>query len=78
MRSDVIRSHRCPIRRRCNFSNSKLNGSYFIKAVTYQANFTGADVSDVLWDRAVIGEAKLRNAQLQVCRHSGSAVLQNF
>jgi uncharacterized protein YjbI with pentapeptide repeats len=33
--------------------------------VTYQANFTGADVSDVLWDRAVLNEAILRNAILQ-------------
>lgn len=30
-----------------------------------QADFTDADVSDVLWDRAVINEAILRNAILQ-------------
>ena len=51
--------------RRSNFSGSKLNGSYFIKAVTYKADFTGADASDVLWDRAVLNEAILRNAILQ-------------
>lgn len=55
-------------RRRTDFHGSKLNGAYFIKAITYQANFEGADASDVLWDRSVIVEAKLRNAQLQV-RH---------
>jgi hypothetical protein len=42
-----------------------LNGSYFIKAVTYKANFTNADASDVLFDRAVLNEAILRNAILQ-------------
>ena len=51
--------------RRCNFRNSKLNGAYFIKAVTFQADFTNADASDVLWDRAVLNEAILRNAILQ-------------
>jgi uncharacterized protein YjbI with pentapeptide repeats len=51
--------------RRCNFSNSKLNGSYFIKTVAYKANFTNTDVSDVLFDRAVLNEAILRNAILQ-------------
>eukprot|EP00892_Ulva_mutabilis_P011804 jgi/Ulvmu1/8997/UM005_0088.1 len=51
--------------RRCKFVGSKLNGAYLIKTVTYQADFTDADVSDVLWDRAVINEAILRNAILQ-------------
>lgn len=51
--------------RKCKFVNSKLNGTYFIKAVTYQADFTNADVSDALWDRAVLNEAILRNAILQ-------------
>lgn len=51
--------------RRANFKGAKLNGAYFIKAVTADADFTDADVSDVLWDRSVIVEAKLRNAVLQ-------------
>ena len=36
-----------------------------MKSVAYQADFTGADVSDALWDRSVINEAILRNAILQ-------------
>lgn len=51
--------------RRANFKGAKLNGAYFIKTVTAYADFTDADVSDVLWDRSVIVEAKLRNAILQ-------------
>ena len=34
------------------------------KAVTYKANFEGANLSDVLFDRAVINEANLKNAVL--------------
>jgi uncharacterized protein YjbI with pentapeptide repeats len=51
--------------RRASFKGAKLNGSYFIKAVTAFADFEDADVSDVLWDRSVIVDAKLRNAVLQ-------------
>lgn len=51
--------------RRANFKGSKLNGAYLIKAVTAYADFTDADVSDVLWDRSVIVDAVLRNAVLQ-------------
>lgn len=51
--------------RRANFKGAKLNGAYLIKAVTAFADFTDADVSDVLWDRSVIVDAKLRNAVLQ-------------
>jgi len=50
--------------RRCNFQKSKLNGAYFIKAVAFQTNFEGADLSDTLMDRAVLNEANLRNAIL--------------
>jgi Pentapeptide repeats (8 copies) len=52
-------------RRRSNFSNSKLNGAYFIKAVAFQTNFENADISDVLFDRAVLNEANLTNTILQ-------------
>ena len=33
--------------------------------MTFRCNFENADASDVLWDRAVLNEANLRNAVLQ-------------
>lgn len=40
--------------------NAKLNGAYLIKSVAYRANFESADVSDALFDRAVLVEANSR------------------
>ena len=34
--------------RRADFSNAKLQGAYFMKAVAFQTNFEGANLSDVL------------------------------
>ncbi|KAF8065811.1 TL20.3 [Scenedesmus sp. PABB004] len=51
--------------RRANFKGSNLQGAYFMKAVAFQTNFEGANLSDVLMDRAVMNEAVLRNAILE-------------
>jgi len=51
--------------RRANFQNAKLNGCFFMKAVAFQTDFTGADLSDTLMDRAVLNEANLTNTILQ-------------
>lgn len=48
-----------------NNSDSKLTATYFIKSVLYKANFTGANLSDALMDRAVLNEANLTNAVLE-------------
>jgi len=50
--------------RRSNFAGAKLNGAYFIKAVAFETNFEGADMSDVLMDRAVLVGANLKDAVL--------------
>ena len=53
--------------RDCNFAHSKLQGAYFIKAVVPRANFEGADLSDVLMDRAVmveVGDMRARSSWL--------------
>ena len=36
-----------------------------MKAVAFKASFEGADLSDVLMDRAVLNEANMRGAVLQ-------------
>ncbi|PNH11580.1 Serine/threonine-protein phosphatase 2A regulatory subunit B'' subunit gamma [Tetrabaena socialis] len=51
--------------RNANFKGANLQGAYFIKAVTFRANFEEANLSDVLMDRATMVEANLRNAVLQ-------------
>uniref|UniRef100_A0A061QZ76 Thylakoid lumenal protein n=1 Tax=Tetraselmis sp. GSL018 TaxID=582737 RepID=A0A061QZ76_9CHLO len=51
--------------RRADFSHAKLNATYFMKAVAYQSNFSGADLSDALMDRAVLNEADFTDAILQ-------------
>lgn len=51
--------------RNCNFKDTKLQGTYFIKAVVAKANFENADLSDALMDRAVINQANLKNAILE-------------
>lgn len=51
--------------RKANFRGAKLNGAYMIKTVASKADFTGADVSDALWDRSVLVDAILRNAILE-------------
>eukprot|EP00882_Tetradesmus_deserticola_P013104 GHRQ01013897.1.p1 GENE.GHRQ01013897.1~~GHRQ01013897.1.p1 ORF type:complete len:261 (+),score=92.30 GHRQ01013897.1:47-784(+) len=51
--------------RRANFKNSNLQGAYFMKAVAFQTNFEGANLSDVLMDRSVMNEANLKDAILE-------------
>lgn len=51
--------------KKASFKNSKCQGAYFIKAVAYKTDFTGADLSDVLMDRAVLNEANLTDAILE-------------
>lgn len=43
-----------------------LQAAYFMKAVLARTNFENADLSDALMDRAVIVEANLKGAILQV------------
>jgi hypothetical protein len=50
--------------RDCSFKNSKLVGAYFIKTVLARADMQGADLSDVLMDRAVLVDANLKNTIL--------------
>ncbi|GBG61201.1 hypothetical protein CBR_g19734 [Chara braunii] len=50
--------------RGADFSGSFFNGAYMEKAVAYQTNFDGADLSDTLMDRMVLNEANLKNALL--------------
>lgn len=51
--------------RKANFKNAQLQGAYFMKAVAFRTNFEGANLSDVLMDRAVLNEANLKDAVLQ-------------
>lgn len=51
--------------KRAHFNNANLQGAFFMKAVVFQADFTGANLSDTLMDRAVMNEAILRQANLQ-------------
>jgi uncharacterized protein YjbI with pentapeptide repeats len=48
-----------------SFRGAKLNGAYFIKSVVPFVDFTAADISDCLFDRAVAVNANFTNAILQ-------------
>lgn len=54
--------------------NSKLQAAYFMKSVLARANLENADLSDALMDRAVIVQANLKGAVLQV----GAALAQHL
>lgn len=58
----------------CRPVESDPQAAYFMKAVLARTNFENADLSDALMDRAVIVEANLKNAILQV----GTPPLQPF
>eukprot|EP00240_Pyramimonas_obovata_P006467 CAMPEP_0118958742 /NCGR_PEP_ID=MMETSP1169-20130426/62779_1 /TAXON_ID=36882 /ORGANISM="Pyramimonas obovata, Strain CCMP722" /LENGTH=308 /DNA_ID=CAMNT_0006906867 /DNA_START=59 /DNA_END=986 /DNA_ORIENTATION=+ len=47
-----------------DFTGSNCRGAYFIKAVAAGTKFVGTDLSDVLFDRAVLVEADLSDAIL--------------
>lgn len=48
--------------KKANFTNAKLQGAYFIKVTAAGTNFTGANLSDVLFDRSVVVEADFTDA----------------
>lgn len=50
--------------RRANLSGANLKGAYLMKAVAFETNFEGADLSDALMDRAVLVKANLKDANL--------------
>lgn len=49
----------------CSFANLRCTVLMWHAQVLYRTDFEGADLNDVLMDRAVLNEANLKNAQLQ-------------